>query len=264
MSYFESNKAAWEEAFSRRIKGWGDDNARRLRDEKAPYLDARLQLELGAVGTAGKEVAQFCCNNGRELLSLMHLGAASGTGFDIAENMITKARETAGEAGINNCAFVACNILDIPETYTASFDLVLFTIGAVTWFKDLKPLFDKVALCLRPGGTLLIEDDHPFVGMIPLPGEPAFDGEHLNQLAYPYFRDDPWIENEGIGYISGNYPSKTFTSYSHTMADIINGAIASGFRIQKLVEFDESVGVAQAYDKKGLPLSYLLRADKKA
>lgn len=264
MGYFQSNKEAWEEAFSKRLNGWGDSNAERLKAEKTPFLDAKLVRELQDIGLEGKRVAQFCCNNGRELLSMMHLGPASGTGFDIAENIILQARETAEKAGTPNCEFIACNLLDIPETNTASFDLVLFTIGAVTWFYDLKPLFDKVALCLRPGGTLLIEDDHPFVGMIPLPGEPAFDEAHLNQLTYPYFRDYPWIENEGIGYISGNYPSKTFTSFSHTMADIINQAIASGFRLQKLVEFDESVGVAQAYDKKGLPLSYLLRADKKA
>ena len=50
----------------------------------------------------GKVVSQFCCHDGRELLSLMDGGAKLGIGFDIAENMIAYAKETAEKAGIAN------------------------------------------------------------------------------------------------------------------------------------------------------------------
>lgn len=59
----------------------------------------------------GKIIAQFCCNNGRELLSLMQLKSNYGVGFDIAENIIEQAKETARKANITNCDFVATNIL---------------------------------------------------------------------------------------------------------------------------------------------------------
>lgn len=262
MDYIQSNKEAWEEAFSRRHPGWGDSNAERLKADKLSFLDENLIRELRAVNLEGKQIAQFCCNNGRELLSLMGLGAANGTGFDIAENIIRQARKTADMAGIQNCTFINCNILDIPEAYHASFDLILFTIGAITWFHDLKPLFAKVTLCLKPGGTLLIQDDHPFLGMLPLPGETPFDAQNLDRLTYPYFRDEPWLENDGIGYISGSYPSKTFTSFSHTMAEIVNQAILAGLSVRKLLEFDYSVGEAGVYDGRSLPLSFIFRADK--
>ena len=113
-----------------------------------------MAAELRSMDFKGKSAAQFCCNNGRELLSLMQLGAESGTGFDIAENIIAQASETAEKAGISNCRFVSCNILDIDEKYHNSFDFILFTIGAITWFEDLKPLFQKVSDCLKPGGIL--------------------------------------------------------------------------------------------------------------
>ena len=64
----------------------------------------------------GKKAAQFCCNNGREILSLMQL--------------------------------VACIILDIDEMYHNSFDFIMFTIEAITWFEDMNPQF-KVKMVWR-------------------------------------------------------------------------------------------------------------------
>ena len=262
MRYFNENKKAWEEAFEHKLPGWGEENYERLMNEHLPFLGPDLAKELEAMDFKGKTAAQFCCNNGRELLSLMQLGAKEGYGFDIAENIIGQARDTAQKAGIDNCRFTACNILEIPEEYNNRFDFVMFTIGAITWFEDLEQLFSKVADCLRPGGILLIHDYHPLMNMLAMPGEPAFDEKHLNQIAYSYFRKEPWIENEGMGYMSEQYVSKTFTSFSHTMSDIINAVCFSKMNVCKLNEYDYDIGLTEAYDKKGFPLSFLLIAQK--
>mgnify|MGYP000861200786 CR=1 FL=1 len=262
MSYIKDNKAAWEEAFEHRLENWGDDNHKRLLNETLPFFDANVAAELQKLDFAGKTVAQFCCNNGRELLSLMQLGAKAGVGFDIAENIIGQARETAQLAHIDNCTFVACNILEIPQQYDGAFDFILFTIGAITWFEDLGPLFQKVAMCLKPGGMMLIHDFHPFMNMLPTPEEDAFDAGRLDKLAYSYFRSEPWIENTGMAYMSKQYTSKTFTSFSHTMASIVNAASAAGLRVFRLNEYDYDVGLTAVYDGKGYPLSFLLLAEK--
>ena len=156
MDYIKDNKAAWEEAFAHKREGWGEENHTRLLRETLPFFCADVAAELRSMDFCGKDVAQFCCNNGRELLSLMRLGAASGTGFDIAENIIAQANDTARKAGIHNCRFVARNILDIDKGYDGRFDFILFTIGAITWFEQLGPLFQKVSDCLKPGGMMLI------------------------------------------------------------------------------------------------------------
>lgn len=262
MSYRQENKAAWEEAFEHRHPGWGELDHERLTHERLPFLHPEVAEALTAMDLGGKRVAQFCCNNGRELLSLMQLGPAQGVGFDIAENIVAQAVDTAKKAGIGNCRFVACDILDIPEEYAGSFDLVLFTIGAITWFQDLGPLFQKVSDCLSPGGVVMIHDFHPVMNMLPMPGEPDFDAGHLDRIAYSYFRKEPWIENEGMGYMSEQYDSKTFTSFSHTMADIINALCRAGLRVAGLHEYDHDVGLSEVYDGKGYPLSYLLTAEK--
>jgi SAM-dependent methyltransferase len=191
----------------------------------------------------------------------MQLGAARGVGFDIAENLVAQAQETAEKAVIP-CEFVCTDILQISPDYASAFDMVFFTIGAITWFQDLNALFSIAARCLKPGGVLYLHDFHPVVNMLPMPGEDAFDGQP--KLAHSYFKQDPWIENNGMGYMTTEYQSKTFTSFSHTVGSILNALINTGFTIRMFNEFDYDVGMTDAYDGKGFPLSMLLKAEKRA
>lgn len=46
------------------------------------------------------------------------------------------------------------------------------------------------------------------------------------------------------------------------MADIVGAVSAAGMRVEKLREFDYDVGLTDAYDGRGLPLSFLLTAEK--
>lgn len=262
MNYIKNNKEAWEESFDHRRDGWGENNYQRLLDESLPFLNADVITELKTIDFSGKKIAQFCCNNGRELLSIMQLGADEGVGFDIADNIIAQANNTAKKACINNCQFIATDILEINDEYTKYFDFILFTIGAITWFKDLDLLFSKVAHCLKPDGILLIHDFHPIMNMFSLPGEEIFDENHLKSFEYSYFQTEPWIENNGMGYISEDFDSKTFTSFSHPLSNQINAIITSGLKILKLREFDYDIGLSEVYDHLGIPLSFILVAQK--
>ncbi|MCG4280976.1 class I SAM-dependent methyltransferase [Lacticaseibacillus saniviri] len=262
MDYISANKAAWEEAFDHRRPHWGDDVPARLQQEHLPFLDPAIVAEVEQLDLKNKTIAQFCCNNGRELLSLMQLGATRGVGFDIADNILAQARTNAAAANITNCEFVSTNILEIPAAYHEQFDLIIFTIGAITWFEDLKPLFAKVADCLKPGGILLLHDFHPLMNMLPLPGEADFKADDLSHIAYPYFKPDPFIENDGISYIAEPYKSKTLTSFAHPISAIINNIIVNGMQLTAFNEYDYDVGLTDVYDGKGYPLSFLLEANK--
>ena len=261
MDYIKGNKQAWEEAFEHRHEGWCGDMLRRLQSEELPYMNEMLKTALRSLKLKNKAIAQFCCNNGRELLSAMQLGAKAGYGFDIAENMIAQANEVAKQAKLN-CTFTARNILEIGDEYNETFDLVLFTIGAITWFEDLEALFSAAARCLKPGGVLLLNDFHPFVCMLPLPDEDAFDPNATNRVVYSYFRKDPWLEQNSGGYMTHHQNSHTFTSFSHTMGSIVNAAVAAGLQIQALQEFDTDIGMTDVYNGKGFPLSFTLTAKK--
>jgi len=265
MNYIETNKAAWEEAFDNRFPNWGADDHLRIKSERYAFFDSDFKDEIESIDFRGKTVAHFCCNNGRELLSLLHdSGAESGIGFDIAVNILDQAKQTANKAGIKNCEFVNCNLLEIPETYYNRFDTILFTIGALCWFQDLEALFDIVGKCLKINGTVLINDGHPTMLMLPHPGEDGFGESNLDRFTTSYFRKEPWIGNSGMYYISGEYESKTFTDFSHTFSDIINALSANGMKTIKLNEYDYDIGNigSDIYDKRGIPLSYILVAEK--
>ena len=269
MNYIKSNKAAWEEAFENRLPGWGDDDHLVIKSKKYAMLYHEkyddLKKEIEGMDLQGKTVAQFCCNNGRELLSLIHdSGVEYGVGFDIAENILGQAKQTAEKTGIKNCEFVNCNILEIPESYYDRFDFILITIGALCWFQDLSLLFEKVGKCLKDSGTILINDGHPVALMLPHPGEDGFDPAGLIRFTNSYFMTEPWIGNNGMYYLSGEYESKTFTDYSHTLSDIINALSANGIKTVKLNEYDYDIGTigSDVYDGKGIPMSFILIAEK--
>lgn len=262
MDYISGNKLAWEEAFENRRPGWGENHWALLAGQTLPFFNKDVIAQLEQIGLAGKTIAQFCCNNGRELLCAMQLSPACGVGFDIAENFIGQARQTATKLGRTNCEFVACNLLDIDEAYYNRFDFVFFTVGAITWFKDLRPLFDKTAKCLKPQGKLLINDYHPFTNMLPMSGEDAYDPAHLNRVTYSYFKEEPWIENSGMSYITPEYHSKTFTSFAHTLSDILNAVIGAGISVKKFNEYDYDIGLTDVYEGRGFPLSFILIGEK--
>lgn len=263
MDYISSNKEVWEEAFEHRCEGWGEDIIDRLKNEEVPFIEKVLSEELTNYDFSNKTIAQFCCNNGRELLAIMKLGASYGVGFDIADNMVSFANNTAKQLGVN-CIFIATDILKIDEQFHNQFDYIFITIGALTWFQDLSQFFQKVSLCLKQGGHLIINEMHPVANMLGMYGEENYDEAVPEKLVNSYFRKEPWIENSGMGYITGKpYESKTFYSYSHTFSHIFNAISQNGMHIKKLSEFDYDIsGSFAQLDNKGIPLSYILVSQK--
>ena len=139
--YIEGNKEAWEEAFDKRDASWGADITDRVKREDYPFFEDDMKKVLRRLHTEGAAIGQFCCNNGRELLSLVKSGKAKkGVGFDIAENQIAFANEKAKELELP-CAFEAVNIYDIDDRYKEQFDIMIITIGALCWFNDLDRFF---------------------------------------------------------------------------------------------------------------------------
>lgn len=265
MDYIKSNKEAWEEAFEHRAPGWCEDIIKRIQEESYPFLQKELVDELSAFDFKNKTIGQFCCNNGRELMALMKFGAEKGVGFDIADNMVAWANNISKKININ-CKYVATNILEINQEYHNSFDFIFITIGALTWFKDLSAFFDIVFLCLKEGGMLIINEVHPVINMLAFEGENNFDVNSPNKLVNSYFRNEPWIENSGMGYMCNKaYDSKTFCSYSHSLSTIINSMVCNNLITIKLKEFDHDIsGSAQNLSGCGIPLSYILIARKQS
>ncbi|MBN1962126.1 MAG: hypothetical protein JW841_14385 [Deltaproteobacteria bacterium] len=90
MNYFASNKEAWNEVFAKHQKGYKPNPIHEQLKHHFSYIDNNLKQALELIGYKNKNIAQFCCNNSREILSIVNSGAKSGVGFDISENFINE------------------------------------------------------------------------------------------------------------------------------------------------------------------------------
>ncbi|MFA5007486.1 MAG: class I SAM-dependent methyltransferase [Candidatus Izemoplasmatales bacterium] len=260
-NYVRGNKAAWEEAFDK-AEGYGERNVERLKTEEFPFLTPEFVAVLKDAGLKGGKVAQFMCNNGRELLSVVkNCGAAGGVGFDIAENMVAQANRHAAATGID-CAFVATDVLKVGRAWEGRFDAAFLTVGALCWIERLDDLFEVVRRCLKPGGILLIHEMHPFTNMLAVSGEDEYDPALPERIALPYFRDVPFVDAMGMHYMVGDhYPSKTFTSFAHTTAELLTALIKNRFSLASFSEHPVDVSDSfKELERFRIPLSYILTA----
>ena len=159
-NYSEKNREAWNEAASVHRKKRKVDYTVLFKNKNYSVLDNTLSSLLNKISLSGGTVAQLCCNDGRELLSIVNTTGATGVGFDISDEFIAEASTIAKSTNLD-CRFVRTNIYDLNTEYDNTFDSILFTAGALTWFHDLGRLFELVARMLKPEGHLIIYEIHP-------------------------------------------------------------------------------------------------------
>lgn len=151
------------------------DQAQWLRDGGELLFDEDYEL-LGPL--AGQQVLHLQCNSGQDSLCLARRGAQV-TGVDISDEAITFAQALARDSGIA-ASFERADIYDWLPTAAAAgrrFDLVYCSYGWRLWLSDLHAWARGVASVLRPGGSVVLLEFHPYACM--------FDEQR--RLAYPYF-----------------------------------------------------------------------------
>ena len=262
MNYYKTNKEAWNEAFIIQQKSYVNNPIDKKVNNLFEFFNQDTIEELKNINLKNKNIAQFCCNNGRELLSISKAGIKSGIGFDISENFIKEANLISRLNNIN-CEFVCTNIIDIGNEYKSKFDLVFSTIGTICWFKNLNDFFNKVNFVLKPDGFFLLNEVHPITNLFAMENESEFDKNNPEKIIYSYFKNDEWINNSGMDYIGNTlYKSKTFISFSHTFSDIINAMINNKIQIVKINEYNYSLHDFKAIDKNKIPLSMIVIGKK--
>ncbi|UEL25571.1 class I SAM-dependent methyltransferase [Pseudomonas fluorescens] len=224
-------------------------------------LDPTITALLQEVGVAGRDVVQLCCNNGRESLSLFALGARSVVGVDQSRAFLQQARELA-DVSPHNPAFIEADIHHLPEGLQGRFDVALVTIGVLGWMPDVALFMRHAASTLKPGGTLVIYETHPFLEV--------FDPRAANPLLpdSSYFQRDPFVLQESIVYEGlDEVPGPTSYWYVHTLGSIVSGLVSAQLQIDHLREYPHS-NREELYDQyehqpAQLPLCFTLTATKR-
>jgi SAM-dependent methyltransferase len=254
--YITANRAAWEEVaplhrqhiFAKLVAGFKQPGFH--------TLDSTATNGLARVGIQNKRVCQLGCHNGRELLSMMNLGAESVVGFDIAQAFIDQAHELSHLSGIKG-EFVCSDVYRIPTSYDDSFDLVFISSGVLGYLPDISRLFGITRRLLRQQGWLMVYEIHPMLEMF-LTND---DGDPPT-IRYSYFHEEPIQDKGGLDYFAGSYYEGSFNYYFHRkLSDVVGAVLKSGFQLRALEEFAHDVsGDCAHFQKKQLrpALSYLL------
>jgi SAM-dependent methyltransferase len=259
----EANRLAWNASAHRHRQS--EEWRRQLAGFADPSFSTFDPIIAGAIssnGVPGARAVQIGCNNGRETLSMLALGAAHATGIDQSDAFIAQAEDLrAVSPHGDNARFIFANVYALPEDLKGRFDLALITIGVLNWMPDLTRFLSVVSSLLSSGGRLVIYETHPVLDMF----EPHGDDTHTPK--YSYFRTEPFITEDEIVY-DGSAAGKAPPSWwhFHTMGDIVTGCVTAGLQVTELTEFPHSNREVD-YDiytdnEAQLPLCYTLVASK--
>ena len=189
-SHFAANRANWDDrATLHEASGYGI--AELLASPTALTKD--VTDDLGRLGNiSGLDVIHLQCHLGLDTISLARLGARRVVGLDMSPRSLKRARELARRAEAR-IELVEANVYAAREVVTGDFDLVYTTLGVLCWLPDIDAWARVVACLLRPGGRLILRDDHPAFMAV------GDDTSHGLTLHEPYFqRHEPMTwENEG-------------------------------------------------------------------
>ncbi len=206
-------------------------------------------------GVKGKAVFQPCCNNGRDILSILNMGAERGLGIDISSEFLSHARDFA-HAGNLNCEFVQADIYELGDSYDNQFDVGVISLGSFMWMRDLPQFFSVMAGLLRNHGKLIIHEFHPIGEVISL--EPKTRQLRFNTS---YFAENPKVWDSGLDYFGGQeYEATPCYRFLHKISDVIMAASRNSFVIERFDELEEDMmsGVYKINSRFPLPRSYTM------
>ena len=224
-----NNRRAWDEIATLRAR-WRHEQG------MTPEFFAAGGIRLPEVARAvlgeltGLKVLHLQCATGEESLSLANLGAEV-TAVDISEAQVDIAREAAAEAGLS-VTFVAADVLDLPtELRDRRFDLVYTATGVLPWLPDLTRWADTIAGSLRPGGRLVLLDEHPLASCL-------WADEQGLRIEGDYFgRNHPHHDTGWAHFPGADDATKTKAQFHWPLGDIITSLIEAGLTITGLAEF---------------------------
>ena len=140
----EHNRRAWDEIHRQRAEALAGERG----------LPAQVRHALADLTT--KRVLHLQCATGESTIELAELGAVV-TGVDISDEALDVARERE-----SSVLWVHADVQDLPaELRRARFDLVYAAEGVLPWLQDLDAWAGGVEAALKPGGDLLLFEEHP-------------------------------------------------------------------------------------------------------
>lgn len=256
--FISGNREAWNIASLHHQKAMADTWIDGFKKPGYTTFDELDQKVFSSISFKGKSVFQAPCNNGREILSFINMGATEGVGFDISDENITFSNKLKHNSGIE-AEFIRTDVYAIPESYNNRFDIGVITVGSISWMPDLLKYFELYRRLLKANGRIFIYEMHPLTMVFPYTFKP--NSEIVVDTGY--FTKDVLISDYSLDYYGRvEYKSPPQYNFQHTMAEIIQTLIDLKFSLTEFEEFPHDIGGGHEYLHGKIPLSYKLSAIK--
>lgn len=131
--------------------------------------------------------------------------------------------------------FVCSNVYDLRTNLTGQFDIVFTSIGVLCWLQDMVEWARIIAHFLKPGGTFLLVESHPFMWVF------DDEGEELS-IKYSYWHTkepNEWNENGTYANKDTKVKNKKSYEWQHTVSEILNSLIKAGLVIENIGEYPQ-------------------------
>ena len=210
--HWNSQATTWEERLNR------DGCWRRCHKEPELAFEgetlATIQEMVGDLHN--KQVCIIGSGDNMAAYALAGLGAVV-TSTDISEERLKLAADRAETLDVL-IDFVRSDAADLGFADDSTFDLVCSTNGFFVWIADLGGVFREVSRILKPGGTYVFYDIHPFM-------RPWKEQVTPIEMEKPYWDTGPFRESADESY-----------EFNWTLADLLNPLAQAGLRLKKIVE----------------------------
>jgi len=256
-NYSATNRIYWNEVASVHQENYVNELYQRISDPDFTTFDPIEQKLFKRINLSGKAVAQICCNNARELISVKKAGAFRCVGFDISDEFI-KQGEKLKQAAEVEVELVCTDIYDLDDAYDNQFDLLYITIGVLGWLQDLKTFFTILGRLLKPGGQIFMYEMHPILEL--------FEEDSGSTIRNDYFNKKPYFEKDKNDYMN---PTEIIKSpcywFHHPLSEILGSFIEHGFNITHFDEYAHDISNRAAFlseQENRPPMSFSLIAKK--
>lgn len=225
-NYIEINKTSWNKRTDVHI-----DSKFYANDSFIEGRNSLNEIELNLFGDIkGKKILHLQCHFGQDTISLTRLGARA-VGVDLSNKAIEKAKEMALKTK-SDATFFCCDIYDLPKNLDGKFDVVFTSYGTIGWLPDLDKWAKVIDHFLKPQGTFLIVEFHPYVWM--------WDND-FEKITYNYFNSAPIIETENGTYADKNAAlSQESVTWNHSLSEVMTSLLQNNLQIESFDEFDYS------------------------
>lgn len=200
----------------------------------------------------GKTVLDLGCGYGWHCKYAVECGAKQVLGIDQSENMVRTAKEKNSAPEIQ---YEVCGIdeYSYPEN---TYDCVVSNL-VLHYIEDLNEVYKNVHKALKENGVFIFNIEHPtFTGsagqcwVCDEEGKPLY--WPVDNYYYPGVRETIFL-------------GQKVTKQHHTLTQILNGLLESGFRIEKIQEAmpsQDMLDIPGMKDEMRRPMMLLVRAKK--